>query len=470
MDDDLFSESESTGSDQLSHPVEPEANRAGASRGWQNRNVPLAARMRPRTLDEYVGQEHILGQGKLLRRAIEADRFTSLIFYGPPGTGKTSLAELVAQRTESRFVNLSGVESNVAEIRKTVEAAKQFLRTRKQMTTLFVDEIHRFNKSQQDVLLPHIERGTVRFIGATTHNPYFYINSPLVSRSQVFQLESLEEQDLARLLDAAVNDPERGFGKLNLDLHEDAAVHLVTMCDGDARKLLTSFELAVLTTNPDEETGTITIDLEVAEDSIQRKTIVYDADGDAHYDTISAFIKSMRGSDPDAALYWLAKMLVAGEDIRFIARRIVIAASEDVGMADSNALRVAVAAQQAVEFIGMPEARIPLAHATVYVATAPKSNRAYAGIDAAMKDVREGWTLAVPEHLRTKTRKKLAREAGGASAKDTDYKYSHDYEGAYVPQAYLPEGRVYYEPGKEGLEKRVKERLDFWRERFEKDG
>ena len=461
VDDDLFSDSDPTGSDQQADPVESDSKS-----GPQNRNVPLAARMRPRTLDEYAGQEHILGQGKLLRRAVEADRFTSLIFYGPPGVGKTSLAELIAQRTESRFVNLSGVESNVAEIRQTVEAARQFQRTRKQITTLFVDEIHRFNKSQQDVLLPHIERGTVRFIGATTHNPYFYINSPLVSRSQVFQLEALEEPDLAKLLDAAINDPERGFGKLNLDVHEDAAKHLVRMCDGDARKLLTSFELAVLTTNPDEETGAIKIDLTVAEDSIQRKTVVYDADGDAHYDTISAFIKSMRGSDPDAALYWLAKMLYAGEDIRFIARRLVIAASEDIGMADSNALRVAVAAQQAVEFIGMPEARVPLAHATVYIATAPKSNRAYAGINAALKDVEQGRTLAVPEHLRTKTRKKLASEAGGANEADTDYKYSHDYDGAYVPQAYLPEGRVYYEPGEEGMEKRVKERLDYWREKF----
>jgi putative ATPase len=240
------------------------------------------------------------------------------------------------------------------------------------------------------------------------------------------------------------------------------------MCDGDARKLLTSFELGVLTTNPDEETGAITIDLSVAEDSIQRKTVVYDADGDAHYDTISAFIKSIRGSDPDAALYWLAKMLYAGEDIRFIARRIVIAASEDVGMADSNALRVAVAAQQAVEFIGMPEARIPLAHATVYLATAPKSNRAYAGIDAALKDVAEGRTLAVPVHLRTKTRKKLAREAGGSSAEDTEYHYGHDYEGAFVPQAYLPEGRIYYQPGDQGMEKRVRERLDYWHSQFEK--
>lgn len=431
--------------------------------------MPLAARMRPRVLEEYVGQKHILGVGKLLRRAIEADRFTSLIFYGPPGVGKTSLAELIAQRTESRFINLSGVESNVAEIRKAVEAARQFQRTRGEVTTLFVDEIHRFNKSQQDVLLPHIERGTVRFIGATTHNPYFYVNSPLTSRSQVFQLEALTEDDLAGLLRSAVEDPERGFGKKALNLHEDAAAHLIRMCDGDARKLLTSFELAVLTTEPDEDTGKISIDLAIAEDSIQRKTVVYDADGDGHYDTISAFIKSMRGCDPDATLYWLAKMLYAGEDIRFIARRIVIAASEDVGMADSNALRVAVAAQQAVEFIGMPEARIPLAHAAVYLATAPKSNRAYAGINAAMKDIAEGRSLAVPPHLRTKTSQKLGVEGGAVENNETAYLYGHDYENGYVPQAYLPEGRVYYEPSSNGLEQRVAERLDHWREQFEQN-
>lgn len=440
-------------------------NRAGA---WvPDPTMPLAARMRPRTIDEYVGQTHILGEGKLLRRAIEADRFTSLIFYGPPGVGKTSLAELIAQRTESRFINLSGVESNVAEIRKAVEAARQFQRTRGEVTTLFVDEIHRFNKSQQDVLLPHIERGTVRFIGATTHNPYFYVNSPLVSRSQVFQLEPLSEDDLSRLLQSAVEDPERGFGKKELSLDPEAGEHLVKMCDGDARKLLTSFELAVLTTEPDEESGEIRIDLAVAEDSIQRKTVVYDADGDAHYDTISAFIKSMRGCDPDATLYWLAKMLYAGEDIRFIARRIVIAASEDVGMADSNALRVAVAAQQAVEFIGMPEARIPLAHAAVYIATAPKSNRSYAGINAALDDVKNGRTLAVPPHLRTRTRKKLGTEGGAIQEGETAYLYGHDYDEGYVPQAYLPEGRVYYEPSENGLEKRVSERLEHWRKQFE---
>ena len=437
--------------------------------GFSHQPVPLAARMRPRRLDEYVGQRHILGEGKLLRRAVEADRFTSLIFYGPPGVGKTSLAELIAQNTDSRFINLSGVESNVKEIRKAVEAASQFLRTRKEITTLFVDEIHRFNKSQQDVLLPHIERGTVRFIGATTHNPFFYINSPLVSRSQVFQLEPLDNEDLLVLLNAAVNDPQRGFGKLNLKMDETAANHLVNMCDGDARKLLTSFELAVLTTEPDDETGEIEISLEVAEDSIQKKTVVYDADGDAHYDTISAFIKSMRGCDPDATLYWLAKMIHAGEDIRFIARRIVIAASEDVGMADSNALRLAVSAQQAVEFVGMPEARIILAHAAIYIATAPKSNRAYAGINAALQDVAQGRTLAVPPHLRTRTSKKLGTEGGAIDSSDTVYLYGHDYEDGFVPQAYLPEGKIYYQPSENGLEKRVKERLDHWRQQFEND-
>ncbi len=454
--DDLFID-EASGSDSKGNSEMPRLSPT----------MPLAARMRPRDLSEYVGQSHILGEGKLLRRAIEADRFTSLIFYGPPGVGKTSLAELIAQRTESRFINLSGVESNVAEIRKAVETARQFQRTRGEITTLFVDEIHRFNKSQQDVLLPHIERGTVRFIGATTHNPCFYVNSPLTSRSQVFQLEPLSEEDLSKLLQSAVEDPERGFGKKAVHIHEDAARHLVRMCDGDARKLLTSFELAVLTTETNEESGEILIDLPVSEDSIQKKTVVYDADGDGHYDTISAFIKSMRGCDPDATLYWLAKMLHAGEDIRFIARRIVIAASEDVGMADSNALRVAVAAQQAVEFIGMPEARIPLAHAAVYLATAPKSNRAYTGINAAMKDVAEGRTLAVPPHLRTTTRKKLGIESGAVGSKDTTYLYGHDCEDGYIPQSYLPEGRVYYEPSNRGMEKRVGERLDHWRSQFE---
>lgn len=424
-------------------------------------SAPLAARMRPRRLSEYIGQKHILEEGKLLRRAIESDRFSSLIFYGPPGVGKTTLATIISRETRSRFVTHSGVESNVSDIRREAEIAAQHLRLNGQTTILFVDEIHRFNKAQQDVLLPHLERGTLRFIGATTHNPYFYVNSPLVSRSQVFTLESLGTEDLETLIDAAVADEERGLGRLNVRVTPEARRHLATIADGDARKCLNALELAALSTPMSADGGTV-IDLGVAEESAQQKTIVYDGDGDAHYDTISAFIKSMRGSDPDAAIYWLAKMLHAGEDIRFIARRIVICASEDVGMADSNALRVAVAAQQAVEFIGMPEARIPLAHATIYVATAPKSNRAYVAIDKALDDVRHGRTLAVPPHLRTKTRKKLAAESG-TSAAELEYKYSHDAEDGFIPQAYLPEGRIYYEPGTNGLEARIKERLDHWR-------
>ena len=440
---------------------------------------PLASRMRPRTLDEIAGQQHILGEGKLLRRAIEADRFASLIFYGPPGTGKTTLASVIARTTGSRFEALNGVESNVAEIRAKIDQARTWRDLRGETTILFIDEIHRFNKAQQDVLLPHIERGTVRFIGATTHNPYFYVNSPLVSRSQIFQLEPVPTEDILPVLLRALTDPERGFGSLNVEATPEALQHLAVMSDGDVRKALTSLELAVLTTPPDKRgTGgppvdpssstiyhppsTIFIDLAAAEESIQRKAIVYDADGDAHHDTISAFIKSIRGSDPDAALYWLAKMLHAGEDPRFIASRIVISASEDIGLADSNALRVAMDAQQAYEFIGMPEGRIPLAHATVYLATAPKSNTAYAGINAAMADVEKGRTLAVPEHLRTKTRKKLAA-ASGTEDEKMRYLYAHDYEGGYVPQAYLPEGRIYYHPGENGLEKRIKERMDYLR-------
>nr|WP_226895428.1 replication-associated recombination protein A [Luteolibacter marinus] len=422
----------------------------------------MASRMRPRTLEEIAGQKHILGEGKLLRRAIEADRFASLIFYGPPGTGKTTLASVIARSTGSRFEALNGVESNVAEIRAKIDQARTWRDLRNETTILFIDEIHRFNKAQQDVLLPHIERGTVRFIGATTHNPYFYVNSPLVSRSQIFQLESVATEDLLPVLERALSDPERGFGKLDIQTDPEAIQHLAVMSDGDVRKALTSLELAILTTPPDGDT--IHLTLAVAEESIQRKAIVYDADGDAHYDTASAFIKSIRGSDPDAALYWLAKMLHAGEDPRFIARRLVISASEDIGLADSNALRVAMDAQQAFEFVGMPEGRIPLAHATVYLATAPKSNTAYAGINAAMADIEKGRTLAVPEHLRTKTRKKLAA-ASGTEEEKMRYLYSHDYEGGYVPQAYLPEGRVYYHPGENGLEKRIKERMEYLRQR-----
>jgi putative ATPase len=423
-------------------------------------SAPLAARMRPRSLEEYVGQQHILGPGKLLRRAIESDRLSSIILYGPPGIGKTSLAQIIASTTESHFERLSGVESSVADIRRVAAAAALRRRTNSsRRTILFIDEIHRFNKAQQDVLLPDVENGNVRLIGATTHNPFFYVNSPLVSRSQVFQLEPLSREDLVRVMNRALGDSERGFGKLKIEAARAALEFLAEVSDGDARRCLNALEIAVLTTPPGEG-GLIQLDRAVAEQSIQKKAVVYDADETEHFDTISAFIKSMRGSDPDAVLYWLAKMLYAGEDIRFIARRIVIAASEDVGMADPNALIVAVAAQQAVEFVGLPEARIPLAHAAIYVATAPKSNRAYEGFNKAMEDVQAGRILAVPKYLRGKGSKLLGEGAG--------YKYAHDFEGGYVPQAYLPEGRIYYEPTENGFERRVKERLDYWRQLFER--
>ncbi len=422
---------------------------------------PLAARMRPRTLDEMAGQSHILAPGKLLRRAIESDRFTSLIFHGPPGTGKTTLASVIARSTGSRFESLNGVESNVAEIRAKIDQARTWRELRGETTILFIDEIHRFNKAQQDVLLPHIERGVVRFIGATTHNPCFHVNSPLVSRSQIFQLEPVPVDDVIAVLQRALTDSERGLGSTKTTAEADALRHLAEKSDGDVRKALTALELAVLTT-PTDADGAVRLTLAVAGESIQHKAVVYDADGDAHYDTISAFIKSIRGSDPDAALYWLAKMLHAGEDPRFISRRLVIAASEDIGLADSGALRVAIDAHHALEFIGMPEGRIPLAHATVYLATAPKSNTAYAALGRAMQDVESGRTLAVPPHLRSPTRKKLAA-ASGENEAAMRYLYSHDFEGAYVPQAYLPEGRVYYHPGGQGLEKRIGERLEHWR-------
>jgi putative ATPase len=424
---------------------------------------PLAARMRPRTLEEYAGQEHILGPGKLLRRAIEADRISSILLFGPPGVGKTTLAQIIAQATESRFERLSGVESSVADMRRVIAAAANRLQTSGVRTILFIDEIHRFNKAQQDILLPDVESGVIRLIGATTHNPFFYINSPLVSRSQVFQLEPLPPASLIAVMRRALADPERGLGTYHVQADEDALRHLAVTSDGDARKCLNALEVGVLTTPPDPD-GVIRLTHSVAEESIQKKAVVYDGDEDQHYDTISAFIKSMRGSDPDAAIYWLAKMLYAGEDIRFIARRIVICASEDVGMADPQALILAVAAQQAVEFIGMPEAQIPLAHATVYIATAPKSNRAYAAIGKAMTEVKQGVTLPVPKHLRDahyQSAKKLGHGEG--------YQYAHDSETGYIPQAYLPEGRIYYEPTELGYEKRVKERLDYWRALFEEE-
>ena len=383
--------------------------------------APLATRMRPRTLEEFVGQEHILAPGKLLRRAIEADRLPSLIISGPPGSGKTTLAHVVAEVTHSEFIRLSGVESNVAEMRKVVAAAANRLRTAGRKTIVFIDEIHHFNKAQQDILLPDVESGNLRLIGATTYNPYFYVNSALVSRSLVFRLEPLTVAQLELLIDRALGDSERGLGKYNVKMEADARRHLANLSDGDARKCLNALEVGVLTTPPEagiSDSGArkekdsrkrppptdpvIHFTLQVAEESIQSKAVVYDKKGDAHYDTISAFIKSMRASDEKGAIYWLAKMLHAGEDFRFIARRIVIFASEDVGLADPQALPLAIATQHAVEFVGMPEARIPLAHATAYMCRAKKSREAYESLGAASEEIESEHTARVPEHLKNK--------------------------------------------------------------------
>jgi putative ATPase len=364
-------------------------------------SAPLASRMRPRSLEEFVGQEHILGPGKLLRRAIEADRLPSVILSGPPGTGKTTLAQIIAAMTKAKFERLSGVESNVAEMRKVVAAATQRRRISGQKTILFVDEIHHFNKAQQDILLPDVESGNLRLIGATTYNPIFYVNSALVSRSQVFQLESLGVEELEQLIDRALQDEERGLGNYRVKMEAAAKRHLAKLSDGDARKCLNALEIGVRTTPPNEK-GIIPFTLPVAEESIQTKAVVYDRVGDAHYDTISAFIKSMRASDEKSAIYWLAKMLHAGEDFRFIARRIVIFASEDVGLADAAALPLAIATQQAVEFVGLPEARIPLAHATVYMCHAPKNRDAYESLGAATAEIEAERTKRVPEKLKNK--------------------------------------------------------------------
>lgn len=425
------------------------------------RVAALATRMRPRSFEEFVGQDHILGPGKLLRRTIEAGKIGSVIFYGPPGSGKTSLARVIASVTQSAFVQLSAVTSGVRDIRSIGEAARQSLRAAPlARTILFVDEVHRFNKSQQDVLLPYVEKGILSLIGTTTQNPFFYINAALVSRSRVFEFRPLSNQEIETLLRRALTDPERGLGQFKVNITKEAIDHLVASSEGDVRRALNALEVAVVSTPPGED-GTVEIGLGAAEDSIQKKAVLYDRDGDAHYDTISAFIKSMRGSDPDAAVYWLAKMLHAGEDPRFIARRIIICAAEDVGNADPQALVLAAAALQAVEFVGMPEAQIPLAQAAIYVATAPKSNSSYTAISKALADVAEERTHAVPEHLRDASypgAKRLGRGEG--------YRYPHDYPDHIVEQVYLPREAMYYEPSSEGYEKEIARRIENWKQKL----
>lgn len=418
---------------------------------------PLAARMRPRNLEEIVGQEHLLAPGRLLRRVIESDRFTNLIFYGPPGTGKTTLAEVIAKTTHRRFERTSGVMSNVAQLRALCEKARTLRSTIG--TVLFVDEIHRFNKSQQDVLLPYVEDGTVTLIGATTHHPGIFINTPLVSRSLVFELHALGPEAIKTLLARAMADKERGLGESGAVLEPEAADFLAQVCEGDGRRALTALEIAVRSTP--ETGGARRITAEVMAECVQRRIIAYDKDEDQHYDTISAFIKSIRGSDPDAAIYWLAKMLEGGEDPRFIARRLVISASEDIGNADPRGLTVAVAAMQAVEFVGMPEARINLAQATTYLASAPKSNAAYLAVDEALCDVRSGRVQPVPEHL-----KNVHVQAEGKAAAPA-YKYPHDYEGTAVAQDYLTIPKTYYRPKAAGYEETIAKRLAALRERKE---
>jgi len=423
-------------------------------RGTQN--APLAARMRPTTLEEFVGQEQIVGKDKLLYRAIKGDRLGSLIFYGPPGTGKTTLAKIIANTTKSEFVQINATTAGIKDIKDTVTAAKERLGMFGKKTILFIDEIHRFNKTQQDTLLPHVEDGTLVLIGATTENPYFEVNRALVSRSVIFSLEPLRQKDIASLLRRALADEEKGLGSYHAKMDEDALDFLSNTANGDARAALNALELAVLTTDPDDD-GMIHITLSVAEDCIQRRALQYDKGGDNHYDTISAFIKSMRGSDPDAALYYLAKMIYAGEDPKFIARRVVICAAEDVGNADPHALQVAVSAMQAVNFIGMPEGRIPLAQAVTYVSCAPKSNAAYLGIDKALADVRNVQIKGVPPHLRD-GHYSGSHDLGNAIG----YKYAHDYPNHYVEQQYLPDelvGTVYYDMSNNGVERRMKEHM-----------
>ncbi|MBO7741729.1 MAG: AAA family ATPase, partial [Victivallales bacterium] len=402
------------------------------------KEAPLAARMRPRNLDEYIGQQHILAPGRLLRRAISADQLSSLLFYGPPGTGKTTLASVIANTTSSAFVTLNAVMAGIADLKAVTAEAQRRLGEHGQRTILFVDEVHRWNRAQQDALLPWVENGTVILIGATTENPYFTVNRALVSRSRIFQLKPLTDEDIRQVLLQAVSDPERGFGRLKVTIREDALAHLADIANGDARAALNALELAVETTPPDGE-GRITVTLEVAEESIQRRAVLYDREGDCHYDTISAFIKSMRGSDPDATFYWLAKMIYAGEDPRFIFRRMTIFASEDIGMADPQALQFVISAAEAFDRVGLPEGHFPLAHAALYCATAPKSNSVMGFFDA-LKAIGTGREGEVPNHLRDASQDKEGFGHG------VGYKYPHEYRMHWVAQQYMPaslQGRIF---------------------------
>ena len=422
--------------------------------------APLAARMRPRTLDEFAGQEDIVGPGKLLRRAIEADRlFSSIILWGPPGTGKTTLAMIIANQTESHFETLSAVLAGKAELREVIKNAQERRKLYQKRTILFVDEVHRWNKAQQDALLPHVETGTITLIGATTENPYFEVIGALVSRSRVFQLRPLEDEDVATILERALKDPEHGYGGRKIELDEDAREHLIRVAGGDARNALNALELAVESTPP-AKGGVIHITLAVAQESIQRRAVLYDKDGDAHYDTISAFIKSVRGSDPDAALYWLAKMLYAGEDPRFILRRLLILAGEDIGLGDPLGLVVASAAAQAFDYVGLPEGIYPIVEATLYLSTAPKSNTAGAYFKAFQLIEDEGIT-GVPQHLQDANRDAKALGHGQG------YVYPHEGPDHFLPQQYLPRallGTYFYQPSDQGFEAQVAERLARWRE------
>lgn len=421
---------------------------------------PLASRMRPTTLDEVVGQKHIIGKDKLLYRAIKADKLGSVIFYGPPGTGKTTLAKVIANTTSARFEQINATVAGKKDMEEIVKNAKDAIGMYGQKTILFVDEIHRFNKSQQDYLLPFVEDGTITLIGATTENPYFEVNNALLSRSRIFELKPLEKQDIRELVMRAVYDMEKGMGTYGADITDEAADFLADVANGNARAALNAVELGILTTDKSDD-GKIHITIDVAAECIQKRVVRYDHDGDNHYDTISAFIKSMRGSDPDAAVYYLARMLYAGEDVKFIARRIMICASEDVGNADPNALVVAVSAAQAVERIGMPESQIILSQAAAYVATAPKSNAAYMGIAKAMKTVADTRTMPVPAHLQDRHYKGAEKLGHGLG-----YKYAHDYPNHYVTQQYLPdgmEGMRFYEPSENGYEKKIREHMEFIR-------